>query len=641
MTPRPLIFISAVSRELRSARQLVANTLTFLGYQPVWQDIFGTEGGYLREILRHQIDQCKGVVQLVGQCYGAEPPVPDEQFGRVSYTQYEAQYARQRGKKVWYLFIDENFPADQCEAETAELRELQTTYRRGLQADTHVFHSLTTAEGLEASVLKLRDDLTRLRRGVKRWALGITALLLVVVALVIWQLHGQAQMKADIAKLLRQGVLQYPQMEAEVRGSRPEANPAAMQEQIYAQLGKQLGVDPKMLRDKLPQFAAELRQAPNTSVYERANASYVAKDYVAAERLAMQAADDARKSTPPNSRIIVQALELAGLSAQSQIQYARAMDHFREGETQVDPSRNLDEWVTLQHEIADLLVAQGKYIDAEKLFRTIIETRTRSLGPEHPDTLDSRHRLVYVLSRQTKFAEDVEAEGRAVLKLREKVLGPEHVDTIVSRYNLGECLVEQGKYAEAETLYREVIRLDERVLGPEHPNTISARVGLATVLGSEGKNAEAEPLYREVIRLDEKVYGPEHPNTLNDRQNLATALQADGKFAEAEVQYRDVIRMGENLVGPEHPNTLISRNNFAELLDDEGKYAEAEVECRRIIGAEEKQLGPENRQTLNTRGNLAVALIAQCQIRQASAPNSNKGYSTHSCHSTEIRVTIL
>lgn len=33
-----------MSKELRGARQLVANTLTFLGYEPVWQDIFGTEG---------------------------------------------------------------------------------------------------------------------------------------------------------------------------------------------------------------------------------------------------------------------------------------------------------------------------------------------------------------------------------------------------------------------------------------------------------------------------------------------------------------------------------------------------------------------------------------------------------------------
>jgi hypothetical protein len=71
VTPRPLIFISAVSHELHSARQLVANTLTFLGYQPVWQDIFGTETGDLRSVLREKIDQCKGVVQLVGQSYGA------------------------------------------------------------------------------------------------------------------------------------------------------------------------------------------------------------------------------------------------------------------------------------------------------------------------------------------------------------------------------------------------------------------------------------------------------------------------------------------------------------------------------------------------------------------------------------------
>ena len=52
MSPRPLIFISAVSQELRSARQLVANTLTFLGYDPIWQDIFETSEGDLRDAAR-------------------------------------------------------------------------------------------------------------------------------------------------------------------------------------------------------------------------------------------------------------------------------------------------------------------------------------------------------------------------------------------------------------------------------------------------------------------------------------------------------------------------------------------------------------------------------------------------------------
>ena len=61
MIPRPQIFISAVSKELKSARQLIADKLQLLGYDPVRQDIFGTGAGDLRAMLRKQIDECKGV----------------------------------------------------------------------------------------------------------------------------------------------------------------------------------------------------------------------------------------------------------------------------------------------------------------------------------------------------------------------------------------------------------------------------------------------------------------------------------------------------------------------------------------------------------------------------------------------------
>ncbi|MFZ1218920.1 MAG: DUF4062 domain-containing protein [Chthoniobacterales bacterium] len=200
MGPRPTIFVSAVSKELRSARQLVANTLTFLGYEPVWQEIFGTETGDLRQMLRDKIDQSKGVVQLVGQCYGAEPTTPDPDFGRVSYTQYEALYARKKGTKVWYLFMDEDFPIDPHEPEPEEQRQLQAAYRGVLKADSHLFHPLKTREALEAGVLKLRDDLTELRKGARRWAWGIAAVLGFVALLVIWLVAGQGKVSSKIDK---------------------------------------------------------------------------------------------------------------------------------------------------------------------------------------------------------------------------------------------------------------------------------------------------------------------------------------------------------------------------------------------------------------------------------------------------------
>jgi tetratricopeptide (TPR) repeat protein len=449
------------------------------------------------------------------------------------------------------------------------------------------------------------------------------AVLILISGLAVWQLRTQAQMKAELAKL-RQGVVEYPQIDAQVRGSRIENNPTAEQERIYSVLGEQLGVDPKTLREKLPRFADELKKMPNAGTYERANASYVAKDYLEAERLALQVAADAKnrvwESSPNNGpkSDIVAALELAGLAAQRSIEYDRAMQHFRDAESFTVRSGDLEQWAILQQYIADLLIAQGKYGDAEKIYRGVIQVRSAAVGPDHPDTLDSRHRLIYALTRQSKYAE-AETEARNVLRSREKLLGPEHIDTIVSRYNLAEPLVEQGKYGEAESLYREVIRLSEKVLGPEHPRTLAARVGLATVLGSEGKDADAEQLYREIIRLDQKVYGPQHPYTLNDRQNLATTLQAEGKYADAKAQYREVIAVDTKLVGAEHPDTLICRNNLAEVLDDEGSYADAEKECRQLVPIEQRVLGPENRLTLNTRGNLAVALIAQGKLTEAQA----------------------
>jgi len=96
---RPRLFLSAVSEELRSARQAVAATVRTLGFDPVSQDDFPTGYGELRQWLREQIDSCEGLIQLVGHGYGAEPPEVDPEYGRVSYTQFEFLYAGLRGKK--------------------------------------------------------------------------------------------------------------------------------------------------------------------------------------------------------------------------------------------------------------------------------------------------------------------------------------------------------------------------------------------------------------------------------------------------------------------------------------------------------------------------------------------------------------
>jgi tetratricopeptide (TPR) repeat protein len=600
----------------------------FLGYEPTWQDIFGTESGDLREMLRERIDECKGVVQMIGTCYGAEPPIRDEEFGRVSYTQYEAMYARKQGKKVWYLFIDENFPADPCETEPEELRQLQAAYRQRVQADAHLFHPLASREALEMSVLKLRDDLTRLRRGVKQWAAGVAILLILSVGLGFWLLRGQrkttqeidetkqalAAMNVEMSKL-RQGIMEYPKVEARTRDPRASEDPQAAQQRVYAELGKQLGVDPKLLREKLPLLAEELKRAPDVSGFERANAAFVAKDYTQAEQTALRVADEAQK-VPMRKDEAIRALELASWSAQKAFRYSDALQHLRTAEKLSDRQVNPGEWARVQDAMARVLFDQAHYSQAEELWHQVVETRTGALGAENPDTLHSRMGLAVAMDAQGKYAA-AEKENREIVRLEEKLNGSENRDTLASRNNLAETLRKEHKYVEAETEYRETIKLEEESLGPEDPVTLKSRNNLAITHSAQGKFAEAEKEYREVIKLKEKVLGAEHPETLISRNNLANGLYLQRKFSEAEAEYREIVQLEEKVIGPEHPNTLITRTNLALALGSHGAHAEAEKEFREIITIEEKLLGPEDPDTLRSYFSLAVSLAQQGKIEEA------------------------
>jgi hypothetical protein len=89
--------------------------------------------------------------------------------------------------------------------------------------------------------------------GVKQWAVSVAILLLINVALGVVILRGQrhtakevgeakqemAAMTSELAKL-RQGIADYPKVEAQVRGARSSEDQTSVQEAVYADLGKQL-----------------------------------------------------------------------------------------------------------------------------------------------------------------------------------------------------------------------------------------------------------------------------------------------------------------------------------------------------------------------------------------------------------------
>ena len=675
MSTRPVIFISAVSKELRSARDLVAKTLLALGYEPKWQDIAATDAGDLRGVLRKWVDDSDAVLQLVGHCYGFGPKDPDSEFGECSYTQYEALYAKQQGKPVYYIFTDEAHPTDGCGCEPTTLHDLQETYRQKVKATGELYHSTSNFTQTELLVRRLKDDLAQLRKRSHQHALLVLSLLVLAVLGVLWLVYSNqkdtrdfkdtkaatSEIKAQNDKLL-QALRDLPQTLSQQPRSDAKDDEATRIARAYAVLETQLKLPPGSLAKELPQFAQQLLQRADTSALDRANALFATQKFAEAETEALKAKDLALAAVGKPVQDAIAALRLAGQSAEAQIHYAQAMDHYNAATALTSQERDFLEWLDLQNAISWLYYLQGRYPEglvhakqvwqtaqqagkneapavlaahmwyasslevngqaaaAEPEYRAAIEVQERAAGAEHPDTLATRNNLANALYAQSKYAE-AEQELRAVLKIKERVLGAKHPDTLRSRMNLANTLDSQAKHAEAEQEYRAGLKLMEQVLGAEHPDALKGRVNLATALGAQGKYAEAEQEHRAVLKVMERVMGPEHPDTLRNRGNLAGALGAQGKYAEAELEDQAVMKVRERVLGAEHPDTLRNRGTLALNLLAQDKNAEAELEFRALWKVMDHVLGTEHPDTLTTRMNLANALYAQSKYAEAEEEN--------------------
>ena len=85
--------------------------------------------------------------------------------------------------------------------------------------------------------------------------------------------------------------------------------------------------------------------------------------------------------------------------------------------------------------LAVLLKAQGKLVEAEPLYREALEGRRRTLGDTHPNTLNSINNFAMLLEAQRKLSE-AELLYREAVSGAKKTLGDAHPTTVIFQENL-------------------------------------------------------------------------------------------------------------------------------------------------------------------------------------------------------------
>jgi len=228
----------------------------------------------------------------------------------------------------------------------------------------------------------------------------------------------------------------------------------------------------------------------------------------------------------------------------------------------------------------------------------------RIMGPDHPDTLNSRNSLAAAYRDAGRVAEAIPL-FELTLAAREQVLGPSHPHTVTSRINLAAAYRDAGRVAEAIPLFELALATRVRLLGTEHPSTLNSQGNLAAAYWDAGKTAKAIPLFEQILAARERLLGSDHPSTLASMSNLASAYRGSGRTAEAIPLFEHILAARERLLGPEHSDTLRWRNNLAAAYRDVGRAASAIPLVQQNLAAREQLLGRDHSSTLASRNNLA------------------------------------
>lgn len=258
----------------------------------------------------------------------------------------------------------------------------------------------------------------------------------------------------------------------------------------------------------------------------------------------------------------------------------------------------------------------GLLAEAEKLFREALETRTRMLGNDHPDTLTSANWLSVVLLEQGRL-EEAAAIDEETLDRRRRVLGDRHPDTLKSIHNLAVQRRFNSELAAAEPLFDEALAGQREVLGDDHPETLLTMTNLGNLYRDMGRHDEARTLLEEALEIQRRAFGADHPQTLLTANNLADLYYDMGMFEEAEPLNVAVLEGRKRIFGTDNGQTLWSMDRLASLYTAQGRFAEAEPLQREAAEGLRRVYGSEHPDTLASIGNLAELYSTQGRFREA------------------------
>ena len=221
---------------------------------------------------------------------------------------------------------------------------------------------------------------------------------------------------------------------------------------------------------------------------------------------------------------------------------------------------------------------------AIELFRKVHDVQTRTLGPEHPATLETLAGVALTLIDANQVESAIELDER-ILSVTRKVHGEFHPLTFIARNTLAEAYIVGGA-KKPDMLKEAVSRLENlqdlslRELDPDSILVSKIKYNLAAAYldaaafseeGSDSQLKQAIDLLVSVRDAYVRQLSIEHPDTLQAINLLAFAYYKNGQLTEAAEQFDRVLKYASKMTGPNYPDPILTAHNVATILKKQGQ----------------------------------------------------------------------
>lgn len=274
---------------------------------------------------------------------------------------------------------------------------------------------------------------------------------------------------------------------------------------------------------------------------------------------------------------------------------------------------------------------------AAELLRTVVATRTKELGADHPETLRARISLASAMLGDPVAAE---LEARELLRRLgdRSMLAPfaklalatalshqsryrEALTTlgdladsdnpvrIFAKYRMGDACYKIGEFQRAIEYHEEVDRILRSSRLCDGMMTTNLIALASCVLAANGDVATARGYLEQASHYLSIDATRREMDEANIRMNLAGCQWSIGDYAECETQLREIQKLFTERSG--YPTVMLDecRSMLGVCLRDQRKWTEAESLLRGVFEARSHALGPDDPTVSNAKVNLAKLLV--------------------------------